>query len=96
MDLHGAMIGPRTALSALQALRDSETLAAYIGVCPTCLGWEDPEAERSERTASAGRPLCPTCGLCSIEWDLSVAIDEQLDRMTTWAELDAAVRESAD
>jgi len=93
MDSHSAMIGPRTAVSALQTLRDAETLAAYIGVCPTCLGWDDPAAATSERTATADRPVCPTCGLCSVEWDVAVAIDAQLARMRGVAALDAALRD---
>ena len=37
MDINHAMVGPRTATSALQSVRDTETLAAYIGVCPCLL-----------------------------------------------------------
>ncbi|QQS02348.1 MAG: hypothetical protein IPK37_08595 [Austwickia sp.] len=92
MDTHSAMIGPRSAASALQAVRDAETLAAYIGTCPTCLGWDDPEATSNERTPEPGRAVCPTCGLCSVEWDLAVAIQAELDRITRLDRLDAAVQ----
>lgn len=95
MDAHHAMIGPRSATSALQAVRDAEALAAYIGTCPTCLGWDDPEAAHSERTATPGRPVCPTCGLCSVEWDLAVAMDAEIDRMTKLDRVDRAVRDES-
>ena len=94
MDSHSAMIGPRTAVSALQTLRDAETLAAYIGVCPTCLGWDDPAAATSERTATADRPVCPTCGLCSVEWDVAVAIDGDTPTLRLFALLEVIARKN--
>lgn len=96
MDMNSPITGARPAASALQAFRDAEALAAYIGTCPTCLGWDDPEAAADERTPETGRPVCPTCGLCSVEWDLAAAIDTQLERMRGLDRLDAAVAEVAD
>lgn len=96
MDSHHAMTGSHPARSALQAIRDAETLAAYIGTCPTCLGWDDPVAAANERAATRGRVGCPTCGLCSVEWDLAVAIDAQLVRMAGLDALDSAVRQEGD
>lgn len=69
-----------------------QELRAYLDVCPTCLGWEDPQASEAERLPAPGRQACPTCGLYSVEWDLVVAMDEQLDRLHRWERLDEAVR----
>lgn len=92
MNSDGAMMGPRPANISLQAVRGAEVLAAYIGVCPTCLGWDDPEATHDERDATPGRPVCPTCGECSPEWDLTQAIETQLTAINKLDALDAAVR----
>ncbi|SEW34579.1 hypothetical protein SAMN05421595_2325 [Austwickia chelonae] len=72
-------------------MRGEDILRDYLGACPTCLGWNDPTAEADERVAAPGRPVCPTCGLASVEWDLAAEAHGILDRWRRWEALDAAV-----
>ncbi len=89
--LSGAQVGPGGPMNVLAAARAAAELAAYVGVCPTCLAWEDPEASAPEGEPTPGRPVCPTCGRCSVEWDLAQQIHEQVDEMRGVLTLDEAV-----
>lgn len=91
MDSHRTTGATRLPASALQAARGAETLAAYLGTCPTCLGFDDPASESCEREPRPGRAACPTCGLCSVEWDLAVAMSAELRGLTGLERLDVAI-----
>lgn len=85
-------IGPALQMNVLGAARAAAELASYVGVCPTCLAWHDPAALAPEHESVPGRAVCPTCGQSSVEWDLAVAIDDQVEEMRALALLDEAVQ----
>ncbi|MEP7161678.1 MAG: hypothetical protein ABI746_11325 [Dermatophilaceae bacterium] len=90
--LSEAPIGPALQMNVLGAARAAAELASYVGVCPTCLAWHDPAALTPEHASAPGRAVCPTCGQSSVEWDLAVAIDDQVEEMRGLVLLDEAVQ----
>lgn len=94
--LSEAQVCPGPQMNVLEAARAAAELAAYVGVCPTCLAWEDPEAQAPESDRTPGRPVCPTCGRCSVEWDLAQQIDDQVEDLRGLVALDEAVRAAGD
>ncbi len=85
-------IGPALQMNVLGAARAAAELASYVGVCPTCLAWHDPAALTPEHESVPGRAVCPTCEQCSVEWDLAVAIDDQVEEIRALTLLDEAVQ----